>query len=172
MTCIGRLNPIIVNLPRRQDYDGDGSADCVGVHVAGIGIIRSKSSYSNILDSGHMSPHKYLNTFSHYQLDGYCLAILFSNKVFDGKVLGLSWRGNNETRAGICQTRTNVASEGQDPEMLNLNSLFITMRTKHIKRIPLQMGVLNLAHEVPICKVLDTVLISFNSGSSQFWSRP
>ena len=97
-----------------------------------------------------MSPHKYLNTFSRYQLDGYCLAILFSNKVFAGKVLGLSWRGNNETRAGICQSRTNVASEGQDPEMLNLNSLFITMRTRHIKRIPLQMGVLNLAHEVCI----------------------
>ena len=173
MSGIISLNRVFLNYYRRQDYDGNGDADCVGVHVAGIGIIRSKSSYSNILDSGQMSPHKYLNTFSRYQLDGYCLAILFSNKVFAGKVLGLSWRGNNETRAGICQSRTNVAPDGQDPEMLNLNSLFITMRTRHIKRIPLQMGVLNLAHEVGIMiKVLDMVLISFDSGSSQFWSRP
>ena len=48
------------------------------------------------------------------------------------------------TRAGICGTRTEVG-EG---ERRNLNSLFITMRTRHMKRIPLRMGVLNLAHEV------------------------
>ena len=85
----------------RQDFDKDGRADCVGVHVSGIGVIRSvdyrdykshgmritllrsPSSYSNILDPGPgaVSPHSYLNTFSRYQLDGYCLAILFSSKV-------------------------------------------------------------------------------------------
>ena len=48
------------------------------------------------------------------------------------------------TRAGICGTRTEV-SPG---ERRNLNSLFITMRTRHMRRIPLRMGVLNLAHEV------------------------
>ena len=72
----------------------------MGVHVSGIGVIRSaelrvksdgmrvtllrsRSSYSNILDPGPraVSPHSYLNTFSRYQLDGYCLAILFSSKV-------------------------------------------------------------------------------------------
>ena len=48
-----------------------------------ITMIRSRSSYSNILDPGPgtVSPHAYLNTFSRYQLDGYCLAILFSSKV-------------------------------------------------------------------------------------------
>ena len=59
-------------------------------------------------------------------------------------MLGLSWRADNVTRAGICGTRTEVG-EG---ERRNLNSLFITMRTRHMKRIPLRMGVLNLAHEV------------------------
>ena len=117
--------------------------------MAGVGVIRSKSSWANILDDhSNMSPHQYLNTFSRYQLDGYCLAILFSNRVFAGKVLGLSWRGNSKTRAGICQTRTNVTTSEQGTEMLNLNSLFITMRTRHMKRIPLRMGVLNLVHEV------------------------
>ena len=28
-----------------------------------------------------------------YQLDGYCLAILFSSRVFGKHVLGLSWQG-------------------------------------------------------------------------------
>ena len=40
--------------------------------------------------------------------------------------------------------------------MRNLNSLFITMRTRHVRRIPLRMGVLNLAHEVRIRLALDT----------------
>ena len=133
----------------RQDYDQDGRSDCVGVHVAGLGVIKSKSSYNNILDTNtsSVSPQSYLKTFSQYQLDGYCLAILFSSRQFPGKVLGLSWRADNVTKAGICQSRSNVASLAS-PEMLNLNSLFITMRTKHMARIPLRMGVLNLAHEV------------------------
>ena len=134
---------------QRQDYDQDGRADCLGVHVAGLGVIKTKTSDNNILDTNtsSVSPQSYLKTFSQYQLDGYCLAILFSSRVFPGKVLGLSWRANNVTKAGICQTRSNVASQ-DSPEMLNLNSLFITMRTRQMARIPLRMGVLNLAHEV------------------------
>ena len=69
-----------------QDYDGDGVSDCVGVHVAGVGVIRSRSSASNILDMAasnltNLTSHAYLNTWARYQLDGYCLAVLFSSKV-------------------------------------------------------------------------------------------
>ena len=71
-----------------QDYDGDGVSDCVGVHVAGVGVIRSRSSASNILDtastnltSTNLTSTAYLNTWARYQLDGYCLAVLFSSKV-------------------------------------------------------------------------------------------
>ena len=136
-------------LMERQDYDQDGHGDCVGVHVTGLGVIKSPTSYNNILDTNtsSVSPESYLKTFSQYQLDGYCLAILFSSRKFPGKVLGLSWRAADTTQAGICQTRANVGS-AERPEMLNLNSLFITMRTQHMARIPLRMGVLNLAHEV------------------------
>ena len=136
-------------LMERQDYDQDGQGDCVGVHVSGVGVIKSATSFNNILDTNtsSLSPQTYLKTFSQYQLDGYCLAILFSSRMFPGKVLGLSWRAANTTRAGICQTRSNVGST-ERPELLNLNSLFITMRTQHMARIPLRMGVLNLAHEV------------------------
>ena len=66
-----------------QDYDGDGVSDCVGVHVAGVGVIRSRSSVSNILDTAatNLTSTAYLNTWARYQLDGYCLAVLFSSKV-------------------------------------------------------------------------------------------
>ena len=136
-------------LMEQQDYDQDGRADCLGVHVSGLGVIKSETSHHNILDTNtsSVSPASYLKTFSQYQLDGYCLAILFSSRQFPGKVLGLSWRAAATTQAGICQTRANVGTE-ERPELLNLNSLFITMRTRHMARIPLRMGVLNLAHEV------------------------
>jgi len=134
-------------LLKKQDFNRNGASDCVGVHVSGVGVITSNTSVDNLLTGKFSSPESYLQTFSRYQLDGYCLAILFSNKEFPGKVLGLSWRGDPEKRAGICQTRTNVGTI-EKPEMYNLNSLFITLRTKKTSRIPLRMGVLNLAHEI------------------------
>ena len=51
-------------------------------------------------------------------------------QVFPGKVLGLSWRGDTRRGGGICQRRVNVGTE-EGPEMYNLNSLFITLRTQH-----------------------------------------
>ena len=41
--------------------------------------------------------------------------------------------------SGICQKRQSG---------LNLNSLFITLRTQDMERIPLRMGILNLLHEI------------------------
>ena len=134
-------------LMRKQDFDQDGYSDCVGVHVAGVGVLTSKTSVSNLFTGEYKTSEEYLRTFSRYQLDGFCLAVLFSSKVFPGKVLGLSWRGDHQKAGGICQTRTNVGTS-EKPEMYNLNSLFITLRTKKTSRIPLRMGVLNLAHEI------------------------
>ena len=72
-------------------------------------------------------------------LDQHCLGILFSNKSFPKRVLGLAWRGEAEKGSGICQKRQ---------AGLNLNSLFITLKTQTMERIPLRMGILNLLHEI------------------------
>ena len=79
--------------------------------------------------------------FSRTFLDRHCLGILFSNKVFPKRVLGLAWRGDPSKNSGICQKR-------QPGIGVNLNSLFITLRTETMERIPLQMGILNLLHEI------------------------
>ena len=84
------------------------------------------------------SPHEF--QFRSY-LDRHCLGILFSNKAFPKRVLGLAWRGDPSKHSGICQKRQ--AGSGA-----NLNSLFITLRTSNMERIPLQMGILNLLHEI------------------------
>ena len=36
-----------------------------------------------------------------------------SVQVFPGKVLGLSWRADTVTRAGICGTRTNLGTQAR-----------------------------------------------------------
>ena len=74
-------------------------------------------------------------------LDRHCLGILFSNKAFPRRVLGLAWRGDPAKKSGICQKR-------QPGTGVNLNSLFITLRTESMERIPLRMGILNLLHEI------------------------
>ena len=74
-------------------------------------------------------------------LDRHCLGILFSNKAFPRRVLGLAWRGDPAKKSGICQKR-------QPGTGVNLNSLFITLRTETMERIPLRMGILNLLHEI------------------------
>ena len=134
-------------LLRHQDYDRDGYPDCVGVHVSGVGVLASSKSDHNLLSGHFNSSEEYLRAFSKYQFDQHCLAVLFSSKVFAGTVLGLSWKGDTQKAGGICQDRVNVGS-AEAPEMYNLNSLFITLKTRNTRRIPLRMGVLNLAHEL------------------------
>ena len=55
--------------------------------------------------------------------------------------MGLAWRGDPAKKSGICQKR-------QPGTGVNLNSLFITLRTETMERIPLRMGILNLLHEI------------------------
>lgn len=134
-------------LLRQQDFNRDGQPDCVGVHVTGLGILTSQHSNYNLLPDNVTTSEAYLRAFSKYQFDQHCLAVLFSSQVFSGKVLGLSWKGDRTKAGGICQTRVNLATE-ESPDMVNLNSLFITLSTRQTRRIPLRMGVLNLVHEM------------------------
>ena len=73
-------------------------------------------------------------------LDSHCLGILFSNKAFPSRVLGLAWKGDPKKQSGICQKRRKDVhlKNYKDSTDLNLNSLFITLRTKSIQRIPLR----------------------------------
>ncbi|XP_023332750.1 disintegrin and metalloproteinase domain-containing protein 10 [Eurytemora carolleeae] len=135
---------------RKLDTMGGGSSGQIGLHVAGLGILTSQHYQDNLLRGPFSTPEEYLRAFSRYQFDGYCLAVLFSNRVLGNHVLGLSWQGNHirGSGAGVCQKRRFVETGKGEKEQYNLNSLFITLRTEKTERIPLRMGVLNLAHEI------------------------
>ena len=65
---------------------------------------------------------------------------MFSNKAFPSRVLGLAWKGDPKKQSGICQKRRKEVhlKNYKDSSDLNLNSLFITLRTKSMQRIPLR----------------------------------
>ena len=54
----------------------------------------------------YIGPEEYLTMFSRSHLDDHCLGILFSNRVFVDRILGLAWKGDPKKKSGICQKRT------------------------------------------------------------------
>ena len=57
-------------------------------------------------DRKYIGPEEYLTMFSRSHLDDHCLGILFSNRIFVDRILGLAWKGDAKKKSGICQKRT------------------------------------------------------------------
>ena len=135
------------NLLMTKDFDDDGVSECIGITVSEITIFKSEESTVNLLTGDYNTPEDFLKRFSRYNFDGFCLGVLFTNRVFDDLVLGLSWRGNPKTEGvgGICQSRVRIKS---DQNAYSFNALFISLKSEQESRIPLRMGVLNLLHEL------------------------
>jgi hypothetical protein len=51
-------------LCRQLDFDLDGEADCLGLHVGGLGVIVAEDSVDNVLSGTFTSPEDYLRAFS------------------------------------------------------------------------------------------------------------
>ena len=69
--------------------------------------------------------------YHRYNFDGFCLGVLFTNRVFDDLVLGLSWRGNPKPDGvgGICQHRVRIKS---DKNAYSFNALFISLKSSQV----------------------------------------
>ncbi len=101
-----------------KDFDGDGRSEQVGVSVAAVTVLAERDSDINILDAdvdADATPEDFLKQFSRYNFSSYCLGLLFTNRVFDDLVLGLSWRGNPIPGGvgGICQTLARYKADGK-----------------------------------------------------------
>ncbi|XP_071742904.1 disintegrin and metalloproteinase domain-containing protein 10-like [Lepeophtheirus salmonis] len=131
----------ITNLNRAQ------RRHCLSFTVSEISIFKDAESDVNLLSGTYKVPEIFLKRFSRYNFDGFCLGILFTNRIFNELVLGLSWRGNPLTKGvgGICQSRVRMKS---DNNAYSFNALFISLKSSQEHRIPLRMGVLNLVHEL------------------------
>ena len=130
-----------------KDFDDNGQSECIGLTVSEITIFESDQSPVNLLTGHYAVPEDFLKRFSRYNFDGFCLGVLFTNRVFEDLVLGLSWRGNPKKNGvgGICQNRVRIKS---DNTAYSFNALFISLKSSQESRIPMRMGVLNLVHEL------------------------
>ena len=111
------------NLLKTKDFDDDGSSECLGASIKDITLYKSDSLMTgdypvpeaflkrcNQQADGfffRIYDHFFFFRFSLYDFDGYCLGVLFTNRVFNDLVLGLSWRGNSSPNGvgGVCQNR-------------------------------------------------------------------
>ena len=53
--------------------------------------------------NGHYSVEKFLDLHSSDNYDGYCLSYMFTDRDFDGGVLGLAWVASLTKAGGICE---------------------------------------------------------------------
>ena len=56
---------------RQLDFDLDGEPDCLGLHVAGLGVIVAEESVDNVLRGEYTSPEDYLRSFSRNHVELY-----------------------------------------------------------------------------------------------------
>ena len=70
------------------------------------GYIKQTKSWESHREKEYIGPEEYLTMFSRSYLDDHCLGILFSNRIFVNRILGLAWKGDPRKKSGICQKRT------------------------------------------------------------------
>ena len=91
-------------------------------------------NYAELLHGSNLNEN-YLSLicfcYLRYNFDGFCLGVLFTNRIFDDLVLGLSWRGNPKPDGvgGICQHRVRIKS---DKNAYSFNALFISLKSSQV----------------------------------------
>ncbi|XP_033733808.1 disintegrin and metalloproteinase domain-containing protein 10-like [Pecten maximus] len=128
---------------RSTDFDGDGKGDNVGFIVAAI-TIHTNETADDYKMSDSTDVYAYLNQFSKYNFNDYCLGIAFTSRDFEDGVVGLAWVGNSDVYGppgGICQTRLSLSGE-----LFNLNTALVSL-FNYGSRIPSYRAALTVAHE-------------------------
>ncbi len=69
-----------------QDFDDDGTSECIGFSVSEISVFKTAESDVNLLTGNFSVPEDFLKKFSRYNFDGFCLGVLFTNRAFSGKL--------------------------------------------------------------------------------------
>lgn len=128
---------------RSTDFDGDGKGDNVGFMVTAI-TIYTNETIDDYKMADKADVYEYLNQFSKYNFNDYCLGIAFTARDFEDGVVGLAWVGNSDEYGppgGICQTQLSLSGGS-----LNLNTALVTL-LNYGSRVPSYRAALTVAHE-------------------------
>ncbi|XP_060066641.1 disintegrin and metalloproteinase domain-containing protein 10-like [Ylistrum balloti] len=122
------------------DFDGDGSPDSIQFQIKRVTIYNDPSA------AGYPFPLQYsveslLDQHSRENYNDYCLAILFTNRDFNG-VLGLAWTAELGFAGGVCEISGTYQGETK-----SLNTALVTMRN-YAKDVPSSVSHATFAHEV------------------------
>ena len=56
-----------------EDFDNDGTSECIGLTVSEITIFQEPENPVNLLNGNFQIPEDFLKKFSRYNFDGFCL---------------------------------------------------------------------------------------------------
>ena len=100
-------------------------------------------AYSGLSNTG-LAVTDFLNLWSTYNHDTYCLAMLLTYRTFSGGVLGLAWVASppGGNAGGICQTQVTLSSG-----VMNLNTAIVTFQN-YGARVARPVSVITIAHEI------------------------
>nr|XP_022312257.1 disintegrin and metalloproteinase domain-containing protein 10-like [Crassostrea virginica] len=110
------------NIFQRIDFDGDSSADNIGFLVKRLKV-HTDPNASGYKLNGHYSVEKFLDLHSSDNYDGYCLSYMFTDRDFDGGVLGLAWVASLTKAGGICEAYRSYSGEYK-----SLNTGIVTVK--------------------------------------------
>ncbi|XP_052767852.1 disintegrin and metalloproteinase domain-containing protein 10-like [Mya arenaria] len=125
---------------RSTDLNGDGKGDNVGFYIKKITIYET----DDYLMAHEEDVAKYLELFSEYDNENFCLATVFTSREFDGGVVGLAWVASSNVHSspgGICQKRITYQGKG-----ISLNTNLVT-NVNNNRKMPSYLTALTLIHE-------------------------
>nr|XP_006819415.1 PREDICTED: disintegrin and metalloproteinase domain-containing protein 10-like [Saccoglossus kowalevskii] len=135
------------NVYRSTDFNGDGVGDNIGFSIAGVTVFEDIYDPNYKFTENNIPAAEYLNKFSEYNFNRYCMAILFSYRDFGGGVLGLAWIGYSTwlgPPGGVCQYRVTLMSDGKQRSM---NTAMVTLYN-YGTRVPRKVTTISVMHEL------------------------
>ncbi|XP_057687379.1 disintegrin and metalloproteinase domain-containing protein 10 [Corythoichthys intestinalis] len=114
----------------------------IGFMVKRIIINSTNTQRDNPFRFANIGVEKFLELNSEQNHDDYCLAYLFTDRDFDGGVLGLAWVGS-ENSGGICE-KNRLYSDGK---WKSLNTGIVTVKN-YGSHVPPKVSHITFAHEI------------------------
>ena len=75
-----------------EDFDNDGTSECIGLTVSEITIFQEAENAVNLLTGNFQIPEDFLKKFSRYNFDGFCLGMCYLIFVVLEKKYHDDWR--------------------------------------------------------------------------------
>ncbi len=133
-----------------SDFDGNEVHDNIVFMIDEVTVYETSNDQDYQLASLDLNVDRYLDMFSKYNFDGFCLGVVFTHRDFDDGVIGLAWMASSSVYSapgGICQRRIMYELVPNEPAFYSFNTLLVSSLNYGVT-LPRQVTALTLAHEI------------------------